>query len=1049
LLFDVDAGWCVVAADTASLRVELLGPLRVVRAGAELRLGPARQQAVFAVLAMRINQIVARDELIDGVWGDAPPLSVEGSVHTYVSGLRRVLDPAWPTRALGQGGVLASAGHGYVLQLDPGAVDVVVFDGLRQRAKGVVVAGDLVGGRALLGEALGLWRGEALAGVPGPYAAGQRVRLGELRLAVVERRAEVLLGLGRSGEAVMELSRLVAEFPFRESLRGLLMLALYRSGRAADALEAFRTARAALIAELGIEPGPELQRLQQRILSHDPSLTIGGPTGVTRADVEIIATGAEVPSTAGASPAGSTGAGALAAGAQGRVVAAQLPHKVAGFAGRQRELAWLRGLIRSDIDTAEAGAVERPEAGAEEVVLITAIDGCGGVGKTALAVRFAHQVAGSFPDGQLYVDLRGFDPASPPLRPAEALRRLLRGLGFDPKRLPEDTEALAGLYRSLLAGRRVLVLLDNAASSEQVQPLLPGTAGCLAVVTSRSRLGALVARHGARRLTLDVLDLDEATGLLTRLLGPTRVGADSAALSELITLCGGFPLALRIAAERLLVRAQEPIGELVADLRDERERLDLLAVDDDPTAAVRGVFSWSYQALKPEPARLFRLLSLHPGPEFSGPAAAALAGNRLTDTAKLLRTLVEGHLLEPVGAHRYRMHDLLRLYAVELVAGQDSDTERDDAVTRVLGFYVHSVRHASTRIDPGRMWFELDPPPVGTQPLDFGDTQAALDWLDREQANLPLAVHQAHQAGHYRTCWQFVDRLRVLYNRHRTSHEGVEITTLGLAAAEASGDRYGQARMLVRRALVLTARGQAAAALDDFEQAKTIWTELGDTRGTANVLNGIGIVYAWVLGEYARALQCFLAAAETFESVGSGQGHGMALANVGLVCAELGRYDEAIRYGQQSTTIFQDLGSADEVTRGRVRMAQAELMARRPELALPVFIDIYEHHRDALSSYHLHALLLGRASCHRALGQYDLAIEYGAQTAAAAWERDPGMRAQAMYEMGHAHLGLGHPEETRRLWQQALAIYDVMHHSRADKIRSELADLETPDQASE
>jgi DNA-binding SARP family transcriptional activator len=480
-----------------TLRVELLGPVRAWYGGRELDLGPPRRQAVLAVLALRAGGPVSRNELIDAVWGESPPASAVNNLHIYIGALRRALGGG---RAAA-GELLRGGRSGYQLSLAPGQLDVTGFDGYVQRARRHRVAGDPAAVVWALDAALALWRGTPLAGITGPFAEAQRVRLGERRLAMLEDRADALLALGPAGDLVVELATLVDENPLRERLCGLLMRALHRDGRRAQALTVYTDARRRLVEELGIEPGPELRAVHQAVLADDWPAPDEPP-------------GRRIP--------------------PGAVVPRQLPAPVRHFAGRAAELKVLDGLLDDTTD--------------ERTVVISAIRGTAGIGKTALAVLWAHRVADRFPDGQLYVNLRGVDPAEEALPATAALRGFLDGLGVRPERIPADLDAQAGLYRSLLAGRRMLVVLDNARDAEHVRPLLPGAPGCLAVVTSRDQLTSLVAREGAYPITLDSLSPAESIDVLSRHLGPDRVAEEPDAVAAVVRVCGGLPLALGVVA---------------------------------------------------------------------------------------------------------------------------------------------------------------------------------------------------------------------------------------------------------------------------------------------------------------------------------------------------------------------------------------------------------------------------------------------------------------------------------------------------------------------
>ena len=562
------------------LRVEVLGAVRAWLSDRELALGTPRQRGVLAVLALRANQPVTRDQLIDAVWGDQPPAGAANVVHTYVARLRRALDPERAQRS--RGGVLSSVGPGYVLRLEARQLDAQVFNDHLSRARQLGARGDPAGAAESFGAALAMWRDEPLAGVPGPFAEVERTRLTEQYLTAAEDRAEAMLASGHPTLAVAQLTRLVAEHPFRERLTGLLMLALVRSGRQVEALAAYRRARRLLVEELGVDPGQDLQRLHDDILHHRDTVVAGRPD-------------ARDPGLVAGTP----------------VVPRQLPPAVRHFAGRRAELKALSNL---------AGEVGRV-AGTS---VIATICGTAGVGKTALAVHWAHDVAECFPDGQLYVNLRGFDPAGKPTKPSAAIRGFLRALAVPAGNIPNSLEAQAGWYRSLLAGKRVLVVLDNARDEDQVRPLLPGSSLCMVIVTSRSQLAGLAAAEGAYVLSLGVFTGPEARKLLASRLGQEPIAAEPHAVAELIGLCAQLPLALSVVAARAAVLPKAPLAALAAELRDTHTRLDALNTGD-LSSNVRAAFRRSYQDLSRPAARMFRLLGIHPGPDISVPAASSMA----------------------------------------------------------------------------------------------------------------------------------------------------------------------------------------------------------------------------------------------------------------------------------------------------------------------------------------------------------------------------------------------------------------------------------------
>jgi DNA-binding SARP family transcriptional activator len=675
------------------LRVGVLGPVTVWRDDREIPAGQPRQLAVLGLLAMRANRVVSRGEMVDAVWGDEPPASAEGGIYTYVAGLRRVLepdrprrDPYSPRRAPAQ--VLVSAGGGYMLRLDPGCVDSDRFEHSLARVRNLRASGDQASAARALDEALALWRGLPFAGVPGPFASAERQRLSELRTVAAEERADLLLAQDRASEAVPELTTLIAEHPLRERARGLLMIALYRCGRQAESLQVFHDVRDQLADELGIDPSGELACIHQQVLAMDPALDCP-----VRLPVVLSAGPAASVPAAGAGYAGT--ADLVRSGARavpGARAPAQVPPETAGFAGRTAELSRLLAMIPA------AGEVIRAAPGEPPVAVVT---GTAGIGKTSLAIRFARQVAARFPDGQLYVNLRGFDPSSAPTEPEAALRGFFEALGVPPQRVPATLEAQTGLFRSLVEGKRMLLLLDNARSTEQVRALLPGCPDCMVVITSRSQLTGLVAAEGARPLPLDVLSGAEAKELLVRRMGKDRVAAEPFAAAELIKQSAGLPLALSVTCARAATRPGVPLSSLAAELRDARGRLDVLETGDE-TTDLRAVFSWSYEKLSDRAARMFRLLGVHPGPDISAPAAASLAGVSLAAARAALAELARASLLAENAAGRFGCHELLREYAAERAAADDSEAERATARRRILDHYLRTPFAGSTRLYPAR-----------------------------------------------------------------------------------------------------------------------------------------------------------------------------------------------------------------------------------------------------------------------------------------------------------------------------------------------------------
>ncbi|HLN71171.1 MAG TPA: BTAD domain-containing putative transcriptional regulator, partial [Streptosporangiaceae bacterium] len=633
----------------------LLGPL-VVRDGTRyVPVSAPRQRVLLAALLLSAGRVVGLDALAEVLWDGQPPAGARGALHSAVQRLRSTLGPSGA-------GLVETRPPGYLIRVDDGTFDVREFNVLAARGHAAAAAGTWAQAARLLREALGLWRGDPLADVPSQLLRDREAApIEDQRRQALAARVDADLHLGRHGEVVAELRQLVMAHPLQEQFHAQLMLSLYRSGRPADALAAYQDVRRVLAGELGIDPGPEIRLLHQRILAADSELLLaadGEPSGSGPAAL--------------ISPA-APGRGDPAA-ARGHVVPRHLPAATRHFTGRAEALKALAALA----------------AEASHGTVISVIDGTAGVGKTSLALHFAHQVAERFPDGQLYVNLRGFDPAGPPMAPVEAIRLFLDALAVPAARIPAGLDAQAGLYRSLLAGQRMLVLLDNARDVDQVRPLLPAGPGCLVIVTSRSQLTSLVAAEGAAPLTLGVLTEAEARELLSRCLGPERVAGEPSAASEVIQLCARLPLALSIAAARTASQPGLSLAALTADLRDARGRLD--ALDAGHAAAnVRAVLSWSYDQLDAPAARLFRLLGLHPGPDISAAAAASLAALPLDEGRRRLGELTRAHLLAEHPGGRFWCHDLLRAYAAELTQSADSEAERRAATGRMLDHYLHTA----------------------------------------------------------------------------------------------------------------------------------------------------------------------------------------------------------------------------------------------------------------------------------------------------------------------------------------------------------------------
>ncbi|MGV9877948.1 AfsR/SARP family transcriptional regulator [Streptomyces sp. NPDC003006] len=702
-----------------AFRFQVLGPVRAWRDGQPLTLGSPQQRATLAVLLLRDGRPVSAAELVDALWGEEPPPRAVGTLRTYVSRLRALLEPGRRSRAPAR--LLVSAGDGYALRVPRGALDARELEDRVTAARRLRDSGRHADAYEELTAGLALSDGAPLAGLPGPYAERQRDRLTELSVTAQEELFACALELGCHGETTGALRVFAAEHPLRERAQALLMLALHRGGRQADALAVYEATRRTLATELGVDPGEELAALHADLLTGLPLPRAAAPRPPLRTAPPLADTGRRRtptrPDTGHPGPPGTGSRGARPA----PLVPAQLLPDPPDFVGREAEVRQLTETLRG--------------AASGDAMAVATLTGLGGVGKTALAVHVAHALREEFPDGQLYVDLRGADPA-PGVESGGALTGFLRALGVPESAVPDGLDQQTALYRSLLAGRRVLVLLDNARDTAQVRPLLPGTPGCAVLVTSRSRS---ITLPGARLVAVETMDEREALGLLAAMIGRDRVAGERPAARELVATCGGLPLAVRIAAARLAARPGRSVADLAARLRDEHRRLDELRVDD---LGVEATFRLGYEALDPGLARAFRMASLCYMPSFCRGAAGALldVGDEEAETA--VERLVDAGLMELHGEDRYRFHDLVRLFAQQQCERQESARERAEARLRFLDYVLATVVTAIRRTKPHSVLPALLHRPASPgKPLP--DETAAHDWLVVAHSRLYAAAENA------------------------------------------------------------------------------------------------------------------------------------------------------------------------------------------------------------------------------------------------------------------------------------------------------------------
>jgi DNA-binding SARP family transcriptional activator/Tfp pilus assembly protein PilF len=980
---------------TPKLEFCLLGPVVVRRGGMALPVPRGRQRAVLAVLLLNAGRVVSVGEIAEALWGAAPLPSAPATVRNYVKRLRSVLGDVSQAR-------IVTRAPGYLIRVDPGELDLARFEDLLDSARQAARGGSWQAAADQAQAALALWRGQPLADVQSEALSLREVpRLAELRLQAAELRIDAELHLGRHGVAIAELERMAAAYPLREHLYTRLMLALYRDGRQAEALAAYQQARRVLVDELGTEPGEELRELHQQILNAGPVLT--GPGS-------------------GPLPPGE----ARSAGARPEPVAPrELPGPVPQFVGRTAELAHLTGML-------EQAIAHRPRT-----LVISAIAGMAGVGKTALAIQWAHQEADRFPDGQLYVNLRGYDPGQP-MSAADALAGFLRSLGVAEPDIPAGTGERAARYRSLLAGRQMLIMIDNARDVEQVRPLLPGTPSCVAVVTSRDALAGLVARDGARRLGLGLLPPAEAVRLLRALIGG-RVDAEPETAVTLAGYCARLPLALRVAAERAAASPGVSLADVTSELADRQERLDRLDAAGDRLTAVRAVFSWSLQHLDNQTARAFRLLGLHPGTDIDAYAAAALTDTSLGQARWLLDRLVRAHLVQLAGTGRYGMHDLLRAYAADQAAGRDSEQERRAALTRLFDHYLATAAAAA------RTLFQGDPdqpsPPQLTGPVPpVTSPAAALAWLDAQRSTLVAVAAQAadngwpgHAIGLGATIFRYLDvghftdaAAMHRHARRAAAHAGdraaeaASLTMLGaanvaqgrlsqatshleqaLALCRADGDRIGEARALSNLGVAEYCQGRYQQSADRHRKALAICLEVGDRAGEARELHRLGVVDLGQ-GHYEQAAGHLLRSLAFFRDAGLPSGEAHVLGHLGELELRRGRYMQAAGHLWQSLRLSREIGNRLCQARALACLGICELQqGRRGQAIGHLRQSLALHRRDGNCSGQAEALN-GLGEAFLAASQADQASTQHAAALALATQSDDRR------EQARAHSGLAH-----------------------------------------
>ena len=1054
------------------MRFNLLGPVSVQDGGAEpVPVQAGLPRTVLVMLLLNPNRVVSGEELAQAVWGRDRPASAAAGLRNHVSRLRRLLGPVAAAR-------VRTVAPGYLVEVGAGELDTEVFADACARGRLALRAGDDATACDLLTEALSLWRGEPLTDLSAWADADAHVlRLRETRLLALEGRIEAELRLGRHGELIAEVQALARVHPLREELHRQLMLALYRAGRQAEALEVFQELHRTLAGELGVKPSAPLRELHGRILEADPDLAAPvAPAGGGAPAAAAAAVRPDGGRTDGGRTDGGSGSGQRQTAAPPTVVRnprCQLPAETRAFTGRTRELDQLLAL-----------AEEAPAGSHAGMVVISAIDGMAGIGKSALALRAAHQVRAQFPDGQLFIDLHGHTPGMEPLDPGKALDWFLRSLGVPPQLIPQSLGERSAFYRDRLAGTRTLVFLDNAGSAAQVRPLLPATPGCLVMVTSRKRLTGLEDAHS---LALDVLSEADAVALLHTVAGPGRIPADHPEVPVLAALCGRMPLAIRIVAARLRHHRVLRIEDVTAQLRDEQRRLSYLQ-DEDRNLA--GVFESSYAALPPAEQRLFRLLAVVPGGDVDLHAAASVAGTDARTAERLLESLLDHNLLAQHAPYRYQFHDLVRLYARTLGEAPEAAEECDAALQRLLDHYQETAdiadRHLARYIRPGR---SLADQADGTGAAAGGaagggavgaagagasggrggsgapsDRAAALAWMRAEHDNLvdclahvadqphrvvpltsalaaylqqegpwPLAaaLHRAaataaqqigDRLGEANALW---DLGRVRYGVGDLS-AAVELQQQVLGLYRDLGSRHGEARALHELGRLRHATGDFPAAAELQEQSRAACQEVGDLQGEANALEDLGRV-RYAAMDIPGAEGLFAQALAIFEAFGDRLGEANSHWDLGRMRSAVGDLSAAAERFRSALAIYQEVGSRQGEANalgdlGGVLLATGDSATAiaLQEQALAIFQGIGHRPNEAYARCDLGRARFADGDVAAAADQFERALEYFQQIGSRQGE------ANARHELGRVRQAAGDLAAATELLDRSLAMFEEL-----------------------
>lgn len=998
-----------------AMGLRLLGPPEFVVDGEVREIGGPRQRVVLCTLALNANRVTMMDDLIDATWADSPPPTARSQMHICISRLRKHFGPD------GQTGAIHTRPPGYQLEIPPEDLDSLVFTRLVAEGRAHAAANRLVEASQALRDGLALWRGPALAGVPSEVVRRSADVLEQQRFAALEERVRVDLALGRHREVSAELTKLVAQFPFSESLHELLMLALYRSGRQADALEAARRARAVLVEEVGVEPGEGLRSLATAILNRAPSL--------------------DAPPTVPADPARPAGGTADRPAARGREVATtlvprQLPRSIADFTGREGQLGEIKALLSGEMDsTATAYAVG-----------IVVISGPGGVGKSTLAIRVAHELEDLFPDGQLYADLSGVTGENDI---STLLARFLGSLGISGSALPDGLSVRAELYRTILAGKRVLVVLDSADDEEQIVPLLPGSDGCAVLVTSRQRLDGL---FGAHQIDVDVFHTEKSMELLTRIVGHDRVSSEHEAAVELVEFCGGLPLALRIAAARLAAKPHWQIATLVRRLGDQAHRLDEFS---HRGIELRSNIALTHDALDGPARRLFALGALIEAPDFPAWTAAALLDTGLDAAEDVLEALVDVRLLDTVRVDgervRYRYHNLIRVYALEQLGELIGDADREAALARVLGGWLSLAERAHRKDYGGDFCVLHGTAPRWHPPGEPADpVEVPADWWESERRALVSAVRQAAAAGAHELCWDLALTSISLFEVRGHFDDWRDTAEIGLAATTLAGNEIGRAAMLYSLGALHMSQRRLDDAQELFAEALRVFRAHGSAHGCALVLRNWAIVdrlqgrHTAMAGKYEESLALM-------REVGDVVGEAHVLQSLAHYLLDEGDVERVHRYLDHALVLCRGVGYRRGEAMVLNRFAELHLRTGRIELAkqaLHRVVLIVRDLRDRTGeSYALYGLAIVRLREGRT-DSAEMTMQHAVALARGVGERM--IEGRALHVLGEIALSRGANEVAADHLAAAVRIFAAvgskLWHAKALVLLSEVLLLEGDDE---